>query len=194
MGKSCRKCGGAINPVFVFLIATGGLVGVVVLWAILKYGLDTFSKHCPRIWAAIFDTGRFKVIFSTIQIVGSISKTTGVIWPDPFASLANVFSFSVEMFNVLPVQCAFREYGHYDSLFALSLLPFCIVALIWCNHKFAVITNGKAGESCLDIPPFTWCTLTYAEAVKYTLLVIYTFLPTASLVSFSILLFLFSQY
>ena len=220
MGKGCRECGGPIHPVFLFLILIAVFVGAVLMCVLCRFGYAKFAKYFPRIWAAIFDIGRFKVIFATAQIVGSISKTTGVVWPDPFASLADIFAFFVEMFNILPMNCTFKAYNHFDRLFSLSLLPFACVAMIWANYKIAVMTGASPTVNFSDtplsprsinassrqrqrrtqsqlssddvaecfslppVPPFAWCKLTFEQAFKYSLLVIYTFLPTVSLAIF----------
>ena len=65
----CELCSGNILLLYVFMGIFAALVGVSLLvWN--KFGAY-ISANYPLIIAAIFDTGRFKVIFASGQIIGS---------------------------------------------------------------------------------------------------------------------------
>ena len=37
--------------------------------------------------------GRFKIFFSTIQILGQVNAVQGTVWPEPFQSMMNVYAY-----------------------------------------------------------------------------------------------------
>ena len=116
------------------------------------------AANFPLVVAAIFDTGRMKVIFANSQIIGSIAWSTGVSWPAPFSYFAKVISiFELNIFDVLPLGCigglSFYEYVLVQSL--------CPIALILVLH----LTFGRNKNI----------------AQGWSLLVLYIFLPSANL-------------
>ena len=118
----CELCSGNWVPLLGFFAAVAFFM-VVAFYVFVKYGAY-ISANFPLIIAAVFDTGRMKVVFANMQIIGSVSWSTGVAWPPPFSWLAKVMSvFEINIFDVLPMDCAFPGYNFYGYVFTQTLVP-----------------------------------------------------------------------
>ena len=62
----------------VLVVGIAILTGLAVLWHFKKAELKVMYPRCFQMWA---DTSRFKIVYVTCQIVGSVSWATGVNWP-----------------------------------------------------------------------------------------------------------------
>jgi hypothetical protein len=173
-GQECMPCGDrSLHPVWVVVIIAAGMLAAAAVALCLQLGAAKVAKVAPRIHDFFFDIGRFKVIFSTLQIIGSIARSVDVQWPEPFFTLANLFTFVLEIFSALPMTCSFPHFHFYNQLAMLTLLPLCLVASLWL-----VRLSGYLGDL-----PIKMCTST---ALRFTLYVLYYFLPTASFALFRV--------
>jgi hypothetical protein len=183
-GESCRSCSDVHTSdtlVAVIIIAILLLAGL--LYAQVFYGFARFSRIFPRLWDAMFDSGRFKVVISTVQIVGAISASTDVVWPEPFKSVSQLFAMlMISPFDVLPVECTTgASIDYYHPLYSATLLPLGLLLLLMMMSL----------PQCMSIVyELIHCTrgrrwsLPAGKRTQYSLLVLYIFLPSTSLTLF----------
>ena len=139
---NCELCSGNITLLYVFIVL---LTAVVILAAWIWYRFGAYiSANWPLIIAAVFDTGRMKVVFANAQIVGSVSWSTGVSWPKPFSYVSKVFSlFELNVFDVLPLECVGPAYGFYDYVLTQTLFPVLLNAALFLLMEAEMKKNDK---------------------------------------------------
>ena len=189
----CELCSGNLLLLYVFMGIFAALVGVSLLvWN--KFGAY-ISANYPLIIAAIFDTGRLKVIFASGQIMGSVAWSTGVHWPPPFSYLAKVYSiFELNIFDILPVECASPNFNFYGSMVTQTLTPLCVNAALFLVMQGEIKAHNPRGWPIAPTQQANrrragrgvWCCcLKYLGDENFIwmliLLIFYVFLPTANL-------------
>ena len=104
MGEGCLLCEGSLGELIAFLVVTAVLfvVGFAV-WVV--YG-EYIAANLPIMTAALFDTGRCKVLLTNMQVIGSVAWSTGVKWPEPFKTFTKTLSIAeLNAFEILPLGC-----------------------------------------------------------------------------------------
>ena len=73
---------------------------------------------------------KFKVIWSTYQIIASVAWTLDISWGEPFATLVRMIEFTqLNMFSLMPIGCV-MNWSHYTNLLGATLGPLLVAALI----------------------------------------------------------------
>ena len=73
---------------------------------------------------------KFKVIWSTYQIIASVAWTLDISWGEPFATLVRMIEFTqLNMFSLIPIGCV-MNWSHYTNLLGATLGPLLVAALI----------------------------------------------------------------
>lgn len=132
-GTSCTGCQGSLTGTIVLFFVVLA-VCIVVAGLVIRYR-DFIEENFPLLIAAVFNPGRFKIVFAALQILGSVSRATGIAWPEPFATLAGLYEVAeLNMFDTLPVSC-FLGVNFYTNLMVSTLWPLCLlcIILILCN-------------------------------------------------------------
>jgi 2',3'-cyclic-nucleotide 2'-phosphodiesterase (5'-nucleotidase family) len=127
----CRECAHVdADAKYIFLFIFIGSMPIALFILYCHYG-PRIKLMLPRLWALVFEVSRFKVLLSTVQIIGSISSSTDVMWPEPFASLARVYEISMlSPFDVLPLGCA-MNFSFYHKLLIAAFLPLGLVLVLY---------------------------------------------------------------
>ena len=64
---------------------------------------------------------KFKVIWSTYQIIASVAWTLDISWGEPFATLVRMIEFTqLNMFSLMPIGCV-MNWSHYTNLLGATL-------------------------------------------------------------------------
>jgi hypothetical protein len=176
----CSHCEGNVGPLIAIMAA---FVACVLIAFIVyhKYG-DYIAANYPLIIGAIFDTGRMKVFFANVQIIGSVSWSTGVSWPMPFSLVSKLGSvLELNFIDVLPLSCMPGPgYSFYAYAITNTAGPLAFNAALFflmqseirvASHKSIVHKKGLC-SSYLGNPNFVWFAI---------LMVFYIFLPTSTL-------------
>ena len=177
----CQDCEGNVGPLIAIMCAFAA--GVVIAFIVYhKYG-DYIMANYPLIIGAIFDTGRMKVAFANIQIIGSVSWSTGVNWPMPFSIVSKLGSIlEFNFIDVLPLSCMPGPgYSFYAYVITNTAGPLFFNAFLF----FLMESEKKVGNSnqpqvrkrgfCssyLGNPNFMWFAI---------LMIFYIFLPSSTL-------------
>lgn len=74
------------------------------------------------------DKGQLKVLYSTLQIVSTVSWNLNVVFPPPFSDLLGVFSF-VQL-DWLSLDCATGKSSFFNRVIVASVGPILLVAAI----------------------------------------------------------------
>lgn len=124
---SCYECEGKS------LINGGNVVAYLVLGIVL-IGAATFAHRHPmlrRQFNLLFNPGICKIALIFAQIVGSVSWSTSVEWPQPFRAFASLLNVAMlDVFTVLPISCAAPAYSFYDTVISSALVPMAVIAIL----------------------------------------------------------------
>ena len=85
-GPICKECTHAHHALVIIVAVL--LLGVAA--AVFLIGPDAFADHKRGWLLRRLDTQRLKILIVTLQIMVSISATTGVLWPFPFSEMVNL--------------------------------------------------------------------------------------------------------
>lgn len=168
-GTKCERCSGSLKKT-IFGLIIAGIIGIILVCVVVRFN-HYVTENFPLLISAIFNTGRFKIVFTTLQIVGSVSRATGIVWPEPFASMVAFYEYAdFNFFDILPVGCYSHGINFYDNLLASTLVPFAIILLI-----IVLCTVGPKG-----VGPKKGI-MRRSTGEKIVLFVAYCILPTVSL-------------
>merc|ERR1719181_1458592 len=126
-----------------------------------------------RAYHALYDTGRFKVVWSTYQIISMINDNLDMEWPGAFGSFERLLGFSQLSLTtgIMPVACFSTNFNYYHNLTLTLAWPLVALMVNW------VVMAPKGGvTSGTQYERF--------ETIK--LLLLYIVLPTASLAIFKL--------
>jgi len=180
---TCQKCDGTIGA----LVAVTAIVIVVVaaVFFVYMYCYDWLVHVFSAGFFAFFDPGKIKVLISMLQIIGSISWTTGVMWPEPFATLANVFSFTQLSFaDTIPLGCIVKYKFIWNELLISTLGPIA-VGVVLLVVKAVLKVKARASQSQAN---HDWITKTRHNIVTALLCIAFFVYPTTSLALFRVFL------
>ena len=174
-GEGCLACSSSAS-------LTGSVVVMFVLFgiAIFLAFLVKFSDRCltdahghpmnitqTSFWKVVTNPARFKIVWATAQIIGTLNWATGVVWPEPFATMSSIFSIAQLNFaEVIPAECI-TVFSFYQQVFCATLVPLGAsvgIQTLSCLLPDKILTRGTA----------TYCSLLIAFCV----------LPSTSLVLF----------
>ena len=137
------------------------------------------AKPRPTMWARFIDEllnlyagvsndpltlGRFKIFFSTVQVLGQVSTTNGQ-WPQPFQFLINIFAFfSFTFLETLgfSVKSCWRLTLRTEIL-GMTIFPLAIVAPFWALWAWPDTQRARDKK--------------YLNALTVTIWVLYVFVP-----------------
>lgn len=132
---NCKKCEGSVTGMVVLVCVVGIVVIILLGAASIRTIREYVNENFTLLIAMIFNTGRFKIVLVTLQIVGSISTSTGIIWPEPFASVALAYTAVSELniFNTLPISCASPGKFHLSKVWVFFTWQsqFCCVRCLF---------------------------------------------------------------
>ena len=93
--------------IFLFAVVAVG-AGVLWLWEFGKQCIGYDLENEP-IFVALTDPARFKILWATAQIVGTVGWVTSVAWPQPFAAFSKILGVAqLEIADVVPIGCISR--------------------------------------------------------------------------------------
>ena len=86
---------------------------------------------------------KFKVIWSTYQIIASVAWTLDISWGEPFATLVRMIEITqLNMFSLMPIGCV-MNWSHYTNLLGATLGPLLVAALIVIVGAARVRTGAR---------------------------------------------------
>ena len=102
LGEGCLPCSGSgslTGSVVMFLVLLSIAVAVGLLIKLSDMCItddqgDPMNITDTAIWKVVTNPARFKIMWATAQIIGTITWATGVIWPEPFATMSSILSIS----------------------------------------------------------------------------------------------------
>jgi hypothetical protein len=90
------------------------------------------------------DGGAMKVVWSTLQIVTSISGSLDFTYPEPFASFTDLFSFIKISF--ISIDCV-ADKNYHDEVYATSAFPLMLCTGVLASYVARVALNAKLTRS-----------------------------------------------
>jgi hypothetical protein len=123
---------------------------------------------------AMIDSGALKVLFSTFQIVMSVSWNLNITFPEPYNKFTQLMSFlQLDFFNL---ECLQSSY--YAGVYVASVFPMFLSVIIWAvfalRYSFQVAMHHEK-----DIKQ-----VIFTEHMHMFLLVVYLFLPPVAAIQF----------
>ena len=186
-GARCARCEGSYVGL-VLLLAFLALLGAGAVGVCVAYG-RRLKRLAPRLFEICFDSGRAKIVWATMQIVGSIEWATGVEWPQPFRTLARWFAVTrLTIADVLPTSCAVHEYDYYDHVLVSTLVPLALCFLAWSRKWVAAVARARCRCSSLSGSSLLAFDAAAMDATRFTLVLAYLVLPTTSMTLFRVFL------
>ena len=121
----CEKCTGD-EGVAVTVSICAAIFVAVALVLFVNYGVGPLHAKLTTAWRKyynlVFDMAKFKVIWSTYQIIVSIEWVLFIKWPEPFASFVGWFKFmELNIDDYLPMTCLLGGWSHYSQLLSSTL-------------------------------------------------------------------------
>ena len=138
-------------------IISAAIVALAVTWGCLAR-LVTSSKAVQSSsyllgMAQTLDSGSLKIIFSTYQIIQSISITTNVAFPSPFADLLG--SMAVLSLDTSALECSAWG-GVYSTVYLLTALPLILAALIALLGIGRVYLSSSVERRAVIVSQHSW--------------------------------------
>jgi hypothetical protein len=171
-----------LNWVEAFLMMSVVAVLVAIVFALRSGDVNIPSSmhflcgaklHIPFIGMLYhLESGTIKVMWSTFQIVQSISFNLSVNYPDPYSSIISYFSF-FEL-DFLSVDC-FKG-GYLLSVLIATVVPILVALICWVVYLFRLVYFNALSFSEID----GWDSQSkqmFAQHVHASLLIIYVFVP-----------------
>ena len=100
--------------------------------------IDKFKKY--------WDVTKFKIIFSTFQIIAALDWGLEITFPEPFATVENALSSVTELSieHIMPMGCLMR-YDHYKHILLVTLVPLLLVAFLLTGAFIVSKTDDATG-------------------------------------------------
>jgi hypothetical protein len=179
----CVACDGQVGLTLGVFFGLGFAVVASAAW--LRWRIQhaiagTMPPLAPHLYAlfqrayhALYDTGRFKIVWSTYQIISMINDNLDMEWPGAFGSFERLLGFSQLSLTtgILPVACFNPNFNYFDNL--SSTLAWPLLALL-ANWLVMAPEGGVASGPKYE----------RFETIK--LMILYVVLPTTSLAIFQL--------
>jgi poly [ADP-ribose] polymerase 10/14/15 len=158
-GDGCVHCSDNIVPaIIVGVLLTVFAVAGIYIWQF--YG-EYIRANFSLVVGSFFDTGRMKVTLINLQIIGSISWSTGVLWPAPFKYAAKLFTIALlDVYDFLPINCV-GAINWYSWAAIQSLVPLAVILVLFIVCS-ALERNGH-------------------DFISWSTLILYILLPSVNL-------------
>ena len=143
----CKQCSGTSYLSSLTNIVVIGCIGLVVrafikndgipvpTFLVKKYDWMPERVQLPVIDALTkLDGGAVKVIYSTVQIVTSISVNLDMTFPEPFASIAGKAAF-VQL-DFLSIDCM-KGSSYHSNVYATSAFPLVLFVVVFLSYVFS---------------------------------------------------------
>jgi hypothetical protein len=176
--RKCVKCSAKL-----WLSAVGVLLGILFVGGFVYTFREGVVNAHPRLQPVLgeqlhfsfirmifsVNTGIFKVMWTTFQIIQSISLNLGITFPYPYSVLQNwLVVFGLDFFNVV---CFKNDY--LDQIVIISVIPFILAIICWALFVFRLLYRGiEFGFHSRDMR------VLYAQHCRASLLLIYIVVPT----------------
>ncbi len=128
---TCRKCTASSEMHTWLLLSFAG--AVYFFYVAVQKGYVSLPEWIKSLWIigmfSNIDSGCYKIIFSSYQIIRSVSFTIDRVFPAPFSGLLDFMSFL--FFDISTIDCFWLD-GHrvYNTVYAYSITPIIIASLI----------------------------------------------------------------
>jgi hypothetical protein len=128
-------------------VGLGAIALAVVVLAVLLYCFrDRIKWVCMARLSSffrLFTGARFKIVWTTYQIIGSVGWGVGVQFPEPFKS----FTAGLQLLYFVAVggECFELGYNYYSKLLLMTLWPLAVVVLglIACAFRLSCTTAAE---------------------------------------------------
>ena len=129
-GDVCEDCAKRKQHIPIITVAT-------VFFMLAGTGLcSTYvQQHYARVYRrltdSIWDVAKFKVVFSSYQIIASVSWSLEIIFPEPYQTLQAYLSsvMDLSLSGILPIKCLMR-FSYHSHLLIVTLVPLVMIALL----------------------------------------------------------------
>jgi hypothetical protein len=173
--RTCAQCSGS-SFLNVFMTILYLIAGGIVLYAVLKG--DGFPVPRYLVWRFGFprrvqlpfvralmriDGGTIKVIYSTLQIITSVTANLDIAFPEPFASFLGNLSFI--QFQFISFECMSGSTYH-QQVYGVVASPVLVAIAIWAVYfvrlGYLLVDDAKQSRDVLWAQHFKWTlTLSY---------------------------------
>ena len=136
------KCGVCANGYFWSkftgrcLECTASALGITI--TVLLFGITVLAVAILRMLVVrkklaslvrYWDVNKFKIMWSTFQLVNSVEWSLELRFPEPFNTFTTATSMMTEatLSQILPLSCAIDGYDHYTHLLVVTLVPLGLI-------------------------------------------------------------------
>lgn len=129
--ESCKADAPAVIATLVILPFLVALIGFLWLQHLQQLCAAGFLCGCSSTIGKLFlsiDRASVKICWTTFQIVSSIPISSGVDFPEPFATWLQGLSFT--SFDFLSSDCIFLNQSYYQKVYITGFLPLAFAVLL----------------------------------------------------------------
>jgi hypothetical protein len=128
--NTCERCSGSMVNTWIFVLGVGA---GSALYLAARKGYVAVPGWISSLWIVgmvrNIDSGCFKVLFSSYQIIQSVSFTMDVVFPSPFSGLLNFMSFI--SFDISTLECSpLGGERVYTAVYIYSTAPLIVAMII----------------------------------------------------------------
>ena len=129
--RTCESCsGGSMVNMWIFAAV---VTTILTFYLAMRNGYVVVPEWISNMWivgmVSNIDSGCFKVLFSSYQIIQSVSFTMNVVFPWPFSGLLNFLSFI--SFDISTLDCLpFGGERVHSAVYVYSITPMILALLI----------------------------------------------------------------
>ncbi|KAJ8605842.1 hypothetical protein CTAYLR_000515 [Chrysophaeum taylorii] len=148
--NKCLECEEAKNHRA--LVLGAGFLGLVFCVATVFFAFrntiffsdaTTLKLRKSRIYR-VSSVARFKILWSTFQIITSIDAALEIKFPEPVSRVLRALSSFVNFdVSVLPIACVVARYNFYRKLLAATLAPLALIGAILLSSKIKICTSSN---------------------------------------------------
>ena len=159
----CERCDE--SEVYFPLMMLGGCVLLIGTAVACLSKIESVRTNAWKLYS--IGAVKWRCMFFTSQVISSfraISNETGekVPFPDPAGTFAAALGLSnLDVFSFVSLRCMVPETNFYTVLLVKTMLPFCMIALLFCYplarcvarrpHRQAWHTSARFSLLCLEV-------------------------------------------
>ena len=137
-------------------VRAGLLLGALALVAGVALALRS-GRLAPPAWVLrswlmgvmrSVDSGMLRVVWSTYQIVQSVTWSLDIVFPKPFTTMMS--GLAIFSFDFLALECAFKDSNQFTSVYLWSAAPVAVAALLAVVHAVRRARLPRQRRTVLD--------------------------------------------
>ena len=141
----CVECGSSSATA---LIVFGAVAVPALVFACSPAAFKVLLKGVP--FLKYLDTSKLKIVWSTLQIVASVSVSLEMEFPEPFKTMLGIYQFTqLNFLRLFSLECYGLSSYHTLALMT-SALPLLVCALIWIAY---FVRKALGGDTPTRVEP-----------------------------------------